>query len=491
MHLPTLSAFRSRSRSASSALCSSSLGGRISSEWLCVPRVDLQCIVSSARPSGRSRVRVRLVFSSLAFALASLSHSHSRNRSRSLILYSHGYTTPASMARDASRELSDSHSPPPSGSRPATNASAPAAPSTGSFGWGIPPALDPTEQFKYAAPPNRGAAPSGISGASGTGATDSRGHALGLSGRAVLQGGSKGGEAIGATPAGDEDDEDESQAQLEEDQRDEIILASSPALADRSKHSRNATQVATIKDIGQMKLGFGHGAASPGLSPRLRVHKYSAATQHAGASISSTVQALFTPAQSAAQSAPANSHESAQQPGLVTSSKPRPFAPVHNDSNRPPKRTSIDSVDKQSKRAKTSDGGTAKGQSGGASKALSTSASRKATSSSANGPSGRSSSGRSASTGGSGAGAAAQHKKKSEGSGPASMKDIVSELMDWQQEKEARVRSSAQLCRALLCRRSTLPPGRRIWSPPRSACRQSQRGRRSERGQAQAQERAR
>ncbi|BGO90851.1 hypothetical protein NBRC10512_003339 [Rhodotorula toruloides] len=346
------------------------------------------------------------------------------------------------MARDGSRELFDSRSPPPSGSHSATDAASSAAPPDARPGWAIPPAADPADQFKYA-PNVRGAARSGTGGAGGTGASDLHGSAFGVGGLANGQHGQGGGDARGARPAADEEEEeeDESQAQLEEDQRDEIILATSPALANKSQRLKNVVQESARKDIDRMRLGIGHGSPPLALSPRPRAHKQ-AASHNAGPPPSSNVGALFdAPTPSSAQTASVNPHASAQH-AFAASSKPRAFAPVHNESSRPSKRSSIESSDKQSKRVKTSDAGMAKGQDGAAPKATSTSAGRKTSSASANGTTGRSSSSKSASMG---IAPTAQQKKKSDGSGPAPMSDIVKELLTWQQEKEARDADLRQL----------------------------------------------
>ncbi|KAJ8294644.1 Anaphase-promoting complex subunit 10 [Rhodotorula toruloides] len=351
------------------------------------------------------------------------------------------YSTRSSMARDGSRELCDSRSPPPSGSHSTTDAASSAAPPDARPGWAIPPAADPADQFKYA-PNVRGAARSGTGGTGGTGANDSRGGAFGAGGSANGQHGQGGGDARVARPAADEDEEDESQAQLEEDQRDEIILATSPALANKSQRLKNVAQDSARKDIDRMRLAIGHGSPPLALSPRPRAHKQAASHTAGPAPSSSNVGALFdTPAPSSAQNALHNPHDSAQH-AFAASSKPRAFAPVHNESSRPSKRTSIESVDKQSKRVKTSDAGPAKGQDGAAPKATSTSTGRKTSTASASGTTGRSSSSKSASIG---VAPTAEQKKKSDGSGPAPMSDIVKELLAWQQEKEARDADLRQL----------------------------------------------
>ncbi|BGP31324.1 hypothetical protein JCM10296v2_003088 [Rhodotorula toruloides] len=346
------------------------------------------------------------------------------------------------MARDGSRELSDSRSPPPSESHSAADAASSATPSDPPFGWAIPPAADQAEQFKYA-PNVLGAVRSGTGGAGDTGASDTHGGAFGAGGLAKGQIKQGGGDARGPRQAADQDEEDESQAQLEEDQRDEIILATSPALANKSQRSKNVAQESARKDIDRMRIGIGHGSPPLAIPPRPRAHKR-AASRSAGPPPSSNVGALFdAPTLSSAQNAFVDSHESAQH-AFAASSKPRAFAPVHNESSRPAKRSSIELGEKQSKRVKTSDAGPAKVQDGVTSKAASTTASRKTSSASATGTTGRTSS-KSAAAGGSGVASTAQHKKRSDSSGPAPMGDIVKELMTWQQEKEARDADLRQL----------------------------------------------
>ncbi|BGP23965.1 hypothetical protein Rt10032_c05g2325 [Rhodotorula toruloides] len=338
------------------------------------------------------------------------------------------------MAREGSRELSDW--PLPSGSQPATNAAASVALSTGSFGWGLPPAHDPADQFKFR-PNVRGAARSGMGGAGGTGASDSHGSVFGVRGYAAGQKGLEGGDTRGARPTHVEEDEDESQAQLEEDRRDEIILAVSPALGGKAHRSSNVAPAPASKAVDRMKLGFGHGT-SPGLSPRPRAHKQ-VTSQNAGASLSANVGALFDVTKPpAAQDSSVNPHDLAHQPGPATSSRPQPFAYVHNEPTRSCKRPSIELADKQSKRVKTSDAGVVQVQGGTAPKASSKTASRKTSSTSTTGTTSRSGGSKSASARESGVAPTAQHKKKSDSSGPAPINDIVSELWVWQQEKEAR-----------------------------------------------------